>query len=69
MHIAQPHTWDETGFESDNSEYDKQPGDIGIPDLIPSRRGPMTQNQKMDHQLAKSMWETWTKAIQCVQHK
>ena len=69
MHIGHPQKQDKTESESDDSEYDTPPGDIGIPYPILSRSGPMTGSQPMAWQLAQSIWKMWTKAIQYVQHK
>ena len=69
MHIAHTQTQDETESESDDSEYDTPPGDIGLPRPILSRLGYMTQNQTRAYQLALCIWKMWTKAIQYVQQK
>ena len=63
------HKQDETKSESGDSEYNTPPGDIGLPNPIQSRSGPMTWSQTRAHQLAQSTWEVWTKAIQYVHIK
>ena len=69
MHIAHPHKQDKTESESDDSEYDTPPGDIGLANLILARTGPVTWSQARVHQQAQSIWEAWTKAVQYVQVK
>ena len=69
MHIAHHHKQDETESESDDSEYDTPPGDIGLPNTILGRTGPVTWSQTRACQLVQSIWEAWTKAIQYVQVK
>ena len=69
MHIAHPHKQDKIEPDSGDSEYDTQPGDIGLPEPILSSAGPMTQSQTSAHWLALSIWEAGTKAVQYVQVK
>ena len=68
MHIVHADKQDERESELDDSEYDT-PEDIGLPDPIPSKMGPVTQSQTRAHQLSQSLQEAWTKAVQYVQHK
>ena len=42
MHIAHPHKSCGMESESDDLEYNMLPGDIDLPDQIPSRPGPVT---------------------------
>ena len=63
MHIAHPQKQDETESESGDSEYNTPLGDIGLPNPLLSRTGPMTQSQARAHHLAQGIWEAWTKAI------
>ena len=69
MHIAHSHKQNKTESESDDSDYDTPSGDIGLPDPILSKMGPLTQSQTRACQLAQSIWEAWTKAIKYVWQK
>ena len=69
MHIMPPYRQVEMQSESEGSEYDTSPGDEGLPRSMPRMTGPVTQSQTRAHQLAQSIQDAWTKAIQYIQHK
>ena len=69
MNIVHPHKQDKTKSEPDDSKYDTPPWHIGLSDPVPHGTGPVTWSQTRAHQLAQSIWETWTKAIHYIQHK
>ena len=69
MHIVPPHRWDEMQSESEDSEYDTPPGDAGLPESTLSTTGPMTQSETRACQLAQSIQDAQTKAVQYIQCK
>ena len=69
MHIVPLHWGDEIQSETKDSEYITPPGDKKSPGSMRSTIGPVTRSQTQAHQLAQSMQDTWTKAVQYVQHK
>ena len=69
MHNVPPHGWDETQSESEDSEYDTPPGDAGLPKSTSSTTRPVIWSQTRACQLAQSIQDTWTIAVQYVQCK
>ena len=64
-----PHRWDEMQSESEDSEYDTPQRDDGIPEQTSSTTRPVTQNQTRAQQLAQTIQDAWTKAVQYIQCK
>ena len=54
MHIVHPHKSCGMESESEDLEYDRPPGDIDLPDQIPSRPGAVTQSQTRAQQLVQA---------------
>ena len=69
MHIIPPHRQDKKQSESKDSEYNTPPGDKRFSGSMLSVIGPVAWSQTRAIQLAQSIQDTWSKAVQYVQHK
>ena len=69
MYITPPHGQEGMQSESEDSDYDTLPEDVGLSEPAMSTILPVTLNLTGAHQLPQNIQNAWTKVVQYIQHK